>query len=82
MITPQSEEDVLAEIQKIEDKIREQVRKESIPLRRSKLLQKVRRRPAGPTPVVPQPRRTEPRIPPSDERAASNPDPTRNARPH
>ena len=68
---------MLAEIKKIEDMIREQVRKESIPLRRSELLPRVKRRPAGPTPVVPQPRHTEPRVP----RAAPNPDPPHNARP-
>ena len=70
---------MLADIQKIEDMIREQVRKESIPLRRSELLPRVRRRPAGPTPVVPQPRHAEPRVPSSDKRAA--PDPPHNARP-
>ena len=69
-ITPQSEEEMLDEIQRIEDHIREQVREENSPIRRSELVPG--RRP--PMRLEPQPRRNMPRVPPSDERTP-NPNP-------
>ena len=69
-ITRQSEEEMLAEIQRIEDHIREQVREENTPIRRSELMPR-RQQPVRP---VPQPRRNMPRVPPSDERTP-NPNP-------
>ena len=56
---------MLAEIQRIEDHIREQVREENTPIRRSELVPGRRLLSMRPGP---QPRRNMPRVPPSEER--------------
>ena len=73
VITPQSEEDMLAEIKAIEDKIREQICKDFVPLRRKEL---VEGRDIQPGHFRPQRPRAEPRAPQGDsaskERASTS----------